>query len=361
MILRGKAPVGLVSDSLVIVGRDEVFSLPNGLRVRDVTIMRCSGLRDLPPDLFAGNVHIVDCSNFSSMPASVRIKSFQIDGCQGVETLASGLHLENVSINHCPNLKGLTGSFRFWNLRMPGSYLETLSADLAVRGTLDLRDSKHLISLPDGLRVGKELILKGCTALENLPQVLEVDTLDLSGCTGLRFRDLGDIETRHLDVSDCVQLTELPEWIWVWESIDVANTGLTGLPPSLSHCQILWRGVPIQERIAFDPETLTVTEILGARNTEQRRVMMERMGWEAFLAHVPSVVLDRDEDPGGERKLLGFTFDDGEETQILVVCCPSTGRRYFIRVPPRTKTCQEAAAWIAGFDIVDEYEPVMET
>jgi len=351
----------MVTDRLVIQDREETLYLPDDLRVRHLEIARCAGLRGLPPDLFAENVRILDCPRFATMPSNVWIRNLEIDGCEGIETLSNGLRLETVSMIHCPSLKGLAGSLRFRNLKMPGSRLETLSMDLVVRETLDLRNSKNLVSLPAGLHVGQELILRDCTALAHLPDGLNVDVLDLSGCTGLQFHDMAHIETRHLDISDCVQLTELPECLWVWDSIDVANTGLKGLPPFLSHCQILWRGVPIQERIAFDPDSLNVAEILGAQNMEQRRVMLERVGWEAFLDHVLKIVHDLDRDPGGERKLLGFSFANEEQVRVLSVCCPSTGRRYCIRVPPWIRSCREAAAWIAGFDNAEEYEPVLET
>ena len=40
---------------------------------------------------------------------------------------------------------------------------------------------------------------------------------------------------------------------------------------------------------------------------------------------------------------------------------PATGRRYVLRVPPQTRTCRQAAAWIAGFDNPDDYQPLAET
>jgi hypothetical protein len=43
------------------------------------------------------------------------------------------------------------------------------------------------------------------------------------------------------------------------------------------------------------------------------------------------------------------------------VNCPSTARSYFIRVPPHVTTCHHAAAWIAGFNDPNQYEPVVET
>ncbi|NOK61345.1 MAG: hypothetical protein GFH27_549305n114 [Chloroflexi bacterium AL-W] len=52
----------------------------------------------------------------------------------------------------------------------------------------------------------------------------------------------------------------------------------------------------------------------------------------------------------------------GDEDLVCVsVICPSTGRQYLIRVPPQTRTCHQAAAWIAGFDDPNAYQPIAET
>jgi hypothetical protein len=34
---------------------------------------------------------------------------------------------------------------------------------------------------------------------------------------------------------------------------------------------------------------------------------------------------------------------------------------YLIRVPPDTKSCRHAAAWIVGFDNPDDYHPIVKT
>ena len=56
-----------------------------------------------------------------------------------------------------------------------------------------------------------------------------------------------------------------------------------------------------------------------------------------------------------------ITIPQDEDLVVLSVSCHSTGRKYVIRVPPRTQTCHQAAAWIAGFDNPDDYKPTLET
>ena len=189
------------------------------------------------------------------------------------------------------------------------------------------------------MRVGR-LNARGCSRLRSLPRELSVS---------------------RLDISDCVNLEELPDGVRVSTEIEIANTALTGLPPSLADVRLLWRGVPIAPRIAFEPGSITVAEILSESNSELRRVLLERFGLERFLTEANPEVLDQDRDAGGERKLLRVPMEGDEALVCILVLCPSTGRRYILRVPPTMKTCRQAIAWTAGFDNPDDYRPLVET
>jgi len=133
------------------------------------------------------------------------------------------------------------------------------------------------------------------------------------------------------------------------------------LPASARGAQIRWRGVPIDARIAFQPETITASEVLDQPNAELRRVLLERMGYDAFLSQARAQTLDTDRDKGGERRLLKVDLAGDEPLVCVSVLCPSTGRQYLIRVPPSMRTCRQAVAWVAGFDNADDYRPLVET
>ena len=119
--------------------------------------------------------------------------------------------------------------------------------------------------------------------------------------------------------------------------------------------------MPINERIAFHPERITVNEILSAANAELRRVLLERVGLDRFLSEAGAEVLDQDRDAGGERRLLRVPMSGDEDLVCVLVHCPSTSRRYILRVPPTMKTCHQAIAWTAGFENPDDYSPLVET
>jgi hypothetical protein len=165
----------------------------------------------------------------------------------------------------------------------------------------------------------------------------------------------------QLNLSECTGIAALPDGLTVGSWLDLAHTGIRSLPASLSGVRLRWRGVPIDERIAFRPHTITAREVLNEQNAELRRVLLERMGYEAFLAEAQAMVLDRDRDAGGERRLLWVPLAGDEDLVCLAVYCPSTGRQYILRVPPSTRTCHQAAAWIAGYDNPDDYRPIQET
>jgi hypothetical protein len=191
---------------------------------------------------------------------------------------------------------------------------------------------------PDGMRVLGNLNLSGAANIYHLPENLTCESLDLS---------------------DCTNITTLPKGLHVTYWIEIAGSGITSLPTGHGFC-LHWRGVHINDRIAFAPQSLTGQEILRTDNVEIRRVLIERLGYETFLQQVGGVIRDRDTDAGGERQLIYIPFDDDEPLMLLKVICPSTGHIHILRVPPYLDTCHQSAAWIAGFDNPDDYHPAIE-
>lgn len=190
----------------------------------------------------------------------------------------------------------------------------------------------------DGMRVLGHLDLRGETNLYHLPENLTCSSLD---------------------ISDCTNLTSLPAGLHVTEWIELAGSGITHLPAG--HGFVLrWRGVWVDDRIAFQSESITGQDILNTENVELRRVLIERLGYETFLQQVGGVVRDRDQDAGGDRQLICIAFEDDEPLMLLRVTCPSTGHLHVLRVPPYLRSCREAAAWIAGFDDPNDYQPLIE-
>lgn len=283
---------------------------------------------------------------------------------------------------HESGLKQLPAGLHCYELDVRGLPLRELPADLKVDCRLTADNCVNLRTLPENFTTGS-LSLRGARCLETLPEGLDVWYLDLTDCPQFsRWPERGRIHRGRLNLRNCIDVTHLPPWLTLLAQLDVAGcprlrelpstlrvtgwidvggSGLERLPAQLAEAPLRWRGVPVDERTAFRPQEITSAEALKQRNAELRRVMIERMGYVRFAAEAGAKVLNEDTDPGGRRQLLRIELDDDEPLVGLTCNCPSTGRQYFLRVPPTTKTCHQAAAWIAGFDDPKKYHPVRET
>jgi hypothetical protein len=295
------------------------------------------------------------------LPAGLQVQSLDLSSCSNLTLLPDGLTVRHLNLDGCARLTTLPDNLRCDYLQFRDGPLRSLPARLGVLYKLDLQDCTQLVSLPERLRV-QTLILRGCTGLTRLPQELEACVVDAADCTALSDWP-GPVRTRidQLDVSGCTRLGHLPDGLQVTGWLDLARSGITALPNSLRGTRLRWRGVFVDERIVFRPETLTAEEVLTEQNAERRRVMLEQMGYEQFFQQVNAEVLDTDCDAGGERRLLRVPLQWDEDLVCVSVRCPSTGRQYLLRVPPTVTSCREAVAWVAGFDDPSEYNPVLET
>jgi hypothetical protein len=120
-----------------------------------------------------------------------------------------------------------------------------------------------------------------------------------------------------------------------------------------------WHGVFVPAFVVVKPEWITAHHVLSETNAEVRRVMIERMGMDRFIIDAKAKEV--------HKHYCGVLFsvdlpgDPEEVLKVVRVTCPSTGRIYFLRVPPQIKRADDAVAWTFGFDLTKEYKPIVET
>jgi hypothetical protein len=296
-----------------------------------------------------------------------------------ITRLPSRLRCTKLILDKCTHLVEFPSGLECFELQAQDLFITELPS-LKVSYRMDLSGCFRLASIPEDLEVGT-LVLRGCTSLVRLPDGLTVNFLDVTSCTALTHlpthgavrggrllaRGCDRLETipswlttvGRLDVSECPLITDLPAGIEITDWLDIGGSGVTSVEdPDVA---IHWRGVHVSHRVAFQPETIQCDEVLRESNLEVRRVLLERLGYARFLEEVGAKELDTDTDPGGKRRLLTVAIPNDEPLVVLAVSCPSTQRQYLLRVPPKTTSCHEAAAWIAGFDDPALYQPLMET
>ncbi|MGZ3715757.1 MAG: DUF6745 domain-containing protein [Ktedonobacterales bacterium] len=359
---------------------------PAGLHVNGyITWTQNTASPQFPADCFIEHLYISGVTGDIDWPTGIRCTSLWITECRDITALPDDLIVtESLTISGCPRLANLPSDMRVAALTLRDCpLLKALPCDMRVLGELTIQGCPQIESLPDRLEVS-QIDVSGCRGLRRLPHGIQARYVNIANCTALEAWDDPSItslrqldargcrnlrqlppnlyEINQLDVSGCEQLAELPQELVVREWLDIGGTQIRALPQAAQPYRLRWNGVHVSGQIAFHPETITAAMIFSERNAELRRVMVERVGTERFLAQATPTLRDSDTDPGGQRRLLVVRLPGGDEPLVVLqVHDPSTGRRYLIRVPPRMRTCHQAAAWIAGFDDPDQYHPIAES
>ena len=118
-----------------------------------------------------------------------------------------------------------------------------------------------------------------------------------------------------------------------------------------------WQGIAVPTNLAAARNELGAEQVAGIRNQELRRVALERLGWQKFLETGDAEL--RAQDDFGKLWSTRIRLD-GEPTHLVEVVNATAEpdgsyRRYFLRVPPQTRTAREAVAWTFGFDNAHNY------
>lgn len=313
-------PSSIDTAALVLGEMPLLRTLPTDLRFQRARFSRVECLESLPPNLIIESLAVSSCPRFKALPPQLLVvEAIEVDGCPDFETIPP----ETV----CYEFKSTGGKVRAIDTKWR-----------ALRG-LTVR-SPLLERLPSTLLFAESLDLNGCTALKRLPPRLTVRS--------------------SLDLTDCAALEEVPAQMPPPQRVELGGTRLNGVPGSWQAIPISWHRVPVSARILYQPDRVPPSEVLAEGNLEVRRIMLQRIGFEAFARSVDSVLVDEDRDPGGARRLLRIPTKATQDIFLLNVRCPSTQREYMLRVPPTVTTCHAAAAALAGLP-PDRYNPIVET
>lgn len=110
----------------------------------------------------------------------------------------------------------------------------------------------------------------------------------------------------------------------------------------------------------FDPSEVRLADVQNA-GVNRREALIDIKGYPWLLEQAPTRLLDFDlETNGCPRRLLEVQLPP-ENVVVAVVVCPSTGKQAYLRVPPETRTCQEAVAWTFGYEEPLGYQPWQQT
>jgi hypothetical protein len=122
-----------------------------------------------------------------------------------------------------------------------------------------------------------------------------------------------------------------------------------------------WRGMPIPADLADELPRLDVDRIKRETNAEVRRVMLEHYGYDRYLRESDARRMSED-----ETGVLWWVPLRDDEPLVMVEVVNATPepdgtyRRYWLRVPPDTRTARAGVAWTFGLT-ADEYAPLAQS
>jgi hypothetical protein len=178
-------------------------------------------------------------------------------------------------------------------------------------------------------------------------------------------------------------------WWWAFSKVAIVTSApyrLNRDSENRLHCEhgpalaypdgwAIWaiHGVRVAEKVITAPLTLGVGEIAYEPNLAVRRVMLERFGYERFIQQAGLEPVQADcfgrlyrLDPQCFRSLnrpnLGYATEPIALVEVVNATPEPDGgrRRYFLCVPPTTRTAHEAVAWTFGLR-PREYQPNAES
>jgi len=113
-----------------------------------------------------------------------------------------------------------------------------------------------------------------------------------------------------------------------------------------------WHGVEVPRKYIMEKDSITREDIMGETNAERRRALYEILGAERWAELLGVECIDEDIDDQGRMMRLHRTHEPdpiAEEYLYFLECvCPSTGRVYFLSVPPTLDPVNvwSAKAWL---------------
>lgn len=129
-----------------------------------------------------------------------------------------------------------------------------------------------------------------------------------------------------------------------------------------------WRGIYISEKLWMECPKYTAKDILGIKNIELRRAVMEKVGLNKFIAMSRCINKGKGDFEGCELYALEVEDEQPPDNTVkfarLKNSTPEpdgTYKDYFLRVPPSVGTVEEAVKWSFGFSNKESMEYTIQT
>lgn len=168
----------------------------------------------------------------------------------------------------------------------------------------------------------------------------------------------------HVLLDECAIVVGRPVVLQLYESGNLHSVDGPAITWSDGERGYAHHGVWISEQIALRPRTVTREEYLAISDTEVRRALAERAGWEWIASLLGASVTDVWTDPatGLRYELLGYSEAEGKLLRKQSPALQDGSQPWYVEpVHEDLMTARAARKWQAGEDVVEcEDDPSLE-
>lgn len=247
-----------------------VKSLPNGLKFYKLSAENCQNLTELPNDIIIEGTLNLANSGIKKLPP-LKTQHIHLTRCKEIDYLAKHTEFQNLFASQS-GLKELPENLKANIILCPQSNLQTIPSYLTA-GSLDARHTP-LTAIGDNVIIGTLNISH--TPIQHINPTIKVQNLEAVNCQNLTkltignqkankinlmgstIKEIYDIETDILNISNCQQLNHLDNTV-KFKDLFAEKSTLITLPDDLCCANIIISHCPIKKL----PNNLTVHKLIA--------------------------------------------------------------------------------------------------
>ena len=196
----------------------ELQSLPERLTINgNLTITKCTNLTELPSDItVTGNIFLLGCHGLRILPDDFCINGeLRLEDCPGLTALPRNLRINScLVLEKCRNIKELPEDLVVeYGLHITQSEIIRIPDNLRELAQIELYECIELTELPENLTLSRFLAIRNCLSLDHLPNGLRVGSNLIVG--------IGDIDARSVYTGEYI----LPQ---EWQELYLGKLGENG-------------------------------------------------------------------------------------------------------------------------------------
>lgn len=204
--------------------------------------------------------------------------------------------------------------------------------------------ANQITMLPDGIKNLTKLegLNLAYNQIDELPKLQNLKNLDFISLDSNPIAELpSQLPTlKTLDISRCPNIRQLPSDLKVTDEIRMSHMRFDAIPLGCQTAKIIMSSREVQHQWITNPEMITMSDVLSAKDKWERENLMNLMGYQRLLSKIEFVGVDTFEDNELSAKLIKLELSESEK--YLIIFDKSSLKYGVDWLPDKIHNCQDA-------------------